>query len=330
MRNNKKKKKWISNILLVLKLGITGLSLFYIINKVYSDEQLNPVINSFSIFINFDWHIHLLIIIVFSMFLNWIIEAYKWKFLISKLEDISIGKSIKSVLIGLSIGIITPSRIGEFGGKIFSLEKADRKSAFLISILGSFSQLSATLFFGICGLIYYFINYIIIDNSLMLLLVSMLVILFVVLLWLFTNVSFFAKSIIKKKLFNKYSKYFAVLYKYKSKELIKVFLLSCFRFLIFTSQFYGLLYLFGVYINYFDAFMLISLSYLVLTLVPTIALADIGVRGTVSLFFLGLLSTNSSGILSASFLLWFINLALPAITGAFFVYQLKLIKEKRS
>jgi len=63
--------------------------------------------------------------------------------------------------------------------------------------------------------------------------------------------------------------------------------------------------------------------FLIQTLVPSIALIEIGVRTNVALFVLGLISSNAIGILSASLLLWMINLMLPAIVGAFLLFQIK-------
>lgn len=58
-----------------------------------------------------------------------------------------------------------------------------------------------------------------------------------------------------------------------------------------------------------------------MAVIPTLALTEIGVRGSVALFFLGLVSTNSIGIVTATFTLWIINLALPALIGSFFVFS---------
>jgi hypothetical protein len=57
--------------------------------------------------------------------------------------------------------------------------------------------------------------------------------------------------------------------------------------------------------------------YLAMAVIPTFALTEIGVRGSTAIFFIGLFSTNISGILSASIFLWIINLAVPAIIGSF-------------
>ena len=67
---------------------------------------------------------------------------------------------------------------------------------------------------------------------------------------------------------------------------------------------------------------------LTMTIIPTIALTELGVRGSVALYFIGLISSNDIGIVTASFTLWFINLAIPAIIGSAFVLRMNIFKSR--
>ncbi|MDP7197522.1 MAG: hypothetical protein QF864_15220, partial [SAR202 cluster bacterium] len=113
---------------------------------------------------------------------------------------------------------------------------------------------------------------------------------------------------------------------YNSQELAIVFILSIFRYAVFTTQFFILLKLFTVDITYFDAIILTMVMLFVISVIPTIAITEIGVRGSVSIFLFGLISTNSAGVLSATFVMWVINLLLPAIIGTIFVFTLKFFR----
>ncbi|MEI7594665.1 MAG: lysylphosphatidylglycerol synthase domain-containing protein [Bacteroidota bacterium] len=318
----------LKKFLFVVKIVITIVSIIYIIRKIISENIIHNIFYNIQLIKEDHFKLGIIFFVFTAMIVNWLVEAYKWKFLISKLEHISLGKSLKSVLIGLSIGIVTPSRIGEFSGKVFILDKADRKSAFIISMISSFSQFFATIFFGFFGLIYFVHRFKIIDNQFVIvLLVSMTIILFL-LIFLIYNISYFENRTINNTLMKRGVKYFQIFFSFKTKEVFRALFLSCIRFVIFTTQFWALFFLFDISLNFTEAFLLISLSYLILTIVPTIALADIGIRGTIVLYFIGFISANQSGILSASILLWFINLAFPAFIGAFFIYQLKLFRNK--
>ena len=88
------------------------------------------------------------------MFVNWFLEALKWRFLISKIEKVSILRSLRAVFSGITVSAFTPNRIGEYGGRIFCLEKADRIKGALITVIGSMAQLITTIIFGLIGLLY--------------------------------------------------------------------------------------------------------------------------------------------------------------------------------
>ena len=112
-------------------------------------------------------------------------------------------------------------------------------------------------------------------------------------------------------------------------------LLSLLRYLVFSLQFYLLLKAFDLNLPYLKAMMLIGLVYLLVTIIPTIALSELGVRGSVSLFVfaiylepLGNWSDQAAlAVASASTILWLINLAFPALLGVLFVYSLRFFRK---
>ena len=128
----------------------------------------------------------------------------------------------------------------------------------------------------------------------------------------------------------------SILASYSGKELAKVLLLSLARYFVFTSQFYLLLILFHVQLPFVTGFVLISAVYYTMAVIPTVALTELGVRGSVSLFFIGLYFDKAGqlcepvkiGILSSSVILWIINLIIPAIIGSFFVLKLRFFDKK--
>lgn len=66
---------------------------------------------------------YLLVVVILLVPANWSLEALKWKYAISKLENISFWKAIKGVLTGLTVSTVSPNRVGEFFGRLFYLEK---------------------------------------------------------------------------------------------------------------------------------------------------------------------------------------------------------------
>jgi hypothetical protein len=68
--------------------------------------------------------------------------------------------------------------------------------------------------------------------------------------------------------------------------------------------------------------------FLALAVVPTIALAELGVRGKISIFLFGAFSTNTLGIVFTASAIWLINLVLPALAGSLFVLGIKFFRNK--
>jgi len=316
----------------ILKITIVGFALYFLYHQLSSksaSEDFNLTFIKQTILDNK----HIILLVVLMMFLNWFLEATKWRFLIRKIEKVSIFTSLRAVFSGITVSVFTPNRVGEYGGRVFCLEKADRIQGVLITVLGSMAQLLTTIFFGSIGILF-LNNYIPelqelyqeIDFAYPIMF-FMLLLLNILLLLLFHNISVISNLMDKFSWLSKYKKYKEVFTYYNAQELVVVFILSVFRYAVFTTQFFILLKLFTVEITYFDSIILTMVMLFVISVIPTIAITEIGVRGSVSLFLFGLISTNSVGVLSATFVMWVINLLLPAIIGTIFVFTLKFFRK---
>ena len=110
--------------------------------------------------------------------------------------------------------------------------------------------------------------------------------------------------------------------------LLRTMSLSFVRYIIFVFQYILLLQLFGVETVVWHSFWLISVLYLILAITPTIALAEAGIRGQVSLLLFTLVSDNKFGIVGAATAIWFINLVVPALIGSLLFVSLKIFSDK--
>ncbi len=307
-------------ISLLIKTVILIFSFYYIWQKISTANNTA----GFSAFLQSPNKSYLYITCLL-MFLNWGLEALKWKLLIAKFEKISFLKSLSSIFSGITISIFTPNRVGEFAGRIFYLEKADKLQATIASMIGSFIQLLITIIAG--GLAYYILQnkyedffqteQFISTNALILL---------VVLFFLFIGLLLFV-YLKRNKQFIKYRKYIEVLSVYSSTELLTIAALSIVRYSVFSIQYYLVLRLFGINAGPVIFFSLIALTFFVTSVIPTFALTEIAVRGATAVYFFGPLYPDTSAIIAASLLLWIINLAIPALVGGFSIWKLKFFKE---
>lgn len=116
-----------------------------------------------------------------------------------------------------------------------------------------------------------------------------------------------------------------------------VLILSILRFSIYCIQYYMLIHLFGLHLNFMDGFFLIVLIYFAITIVPQFAIAEIATRGALALIvfdiFIGWnisFAGNAEGaLLMASTALWFINLFVPAMTGLLMLPDINKISLKK-
>ncbi len=268
------------------------------------------------------------------MFVNWGIEAAKWKRLISPLERFSFFRSLKSVLAGCSITMLTPNRIGEYGGRIMYVAEEHRLKAISLTILGSISQLTVTMFMGTAGLIVLkgfpesgkFLSSLpwFLDN--VVLYVSLIVT--VILLLLYFKVHFFLQLLGRIRFLKGVMKYIDVVDIFSGKQLLRILFLSFFRYMIFILQYVLLLQVMGVNIAFVLCFWVLTIFYLTMALLPTAGFIELPVRATASVKLLSVYSSNILGIQAATFGIWLINLVIPAIIGSLLIFGIKIMKER--
>jgi hypothetical protein len=258
--------------------------------------------------------------------LNWFIESLKWKLLIDRIQLINYTKSFKAVIAGITVGIATPNRIGEIGGRILFIDKEKRNYGIIATWIGSFSQFITTITIGIIGVIlilFFYPNLINSSELINKLTLTLLLVFLISIIWLFFNINKLKPLLLKIPFLKAKINQLHSLSDTPNSILLKLLFLSLVRFSIFSFQYFLLLLFFNVEISIFNSFISVSLVYLFTTLVPTTTLAELGVRSSLAIFFIGFFSQNIPGIVLSSFTLWIINLAIPAIIGSVFLIRNK-------
>jgi len=333
MSVNNNRKKILKLLAILIKLAIVAVAFWFIYKQIFVKEENVSIRQGLLDFINLPIDYRWLTLALLLMPLNWSLEAVKWKILVQRLEAVTFMKSLKAIFSGVTVSVFTPNRVGEYGGRVFHLVKANIIKVTLLTLVGSFAQLLVTIVTGLIALAFFLPAYKsapeYFGNAQYVLLYGLGALLIIFLNYLFLNSAVLSSLVLRMKFLGKYRGYGKIFRLHQAKDLLKVLLLSYGRYAVFTLQFYLLLRVFDVNISFFPALMMISMSYLVMTIIPTIAITDFGVRGSVSLYFFGLLSANEPGILSASFVLWLINLALPAFIGTFFVFNLNFFRQDK-
>lgn len=320
-----------------LRIVIAILAGWFIYKQLADPQNFAAFFDSFESRWNHADFILLVILSLLLMPVNWGVEAYKWKLLINYAERVSFKQALMSVFSGITMSLFTPNRVGDFLGRLLTLKHTHPLKGAFLTITGSISQLMTTLLMGMLALCFFLPIYYNLDDNrylvmyLLILITVLSVSGFMIMIYLkVSRVARLTTSFVKPG-WEKIRGYLRVMRRLKRSLLMKVLMLSLLRYMIFSTQFYLLLIAFGLSIPWFHAFILISMTYFTMTAIPTIALVDLGIRGSVSLYFLGLYFTGQPGsavsILAASTAVWIINLAIPSIFGLLFIHRLKLIRK---
>ncbi|MDX9847880.1 MAG: lysylphosphatidylglycerol synthase domain-containing protein [Tenuifilaceae bacterium] len=248
--------------------------------------------------------------------LNWLVETQKWRIVIRRIYQPSFSEALKVVLYGAGIGLFTPNRMGDPVGRVAMLNPEFRTRGAAMAIVCSMSQQLATILFGLIGLVAWygidFYSEISIKSITMgmLVLASLALTLFVI--FRFKRIATWVQS---KKLFSSLLKNESLIIKIDRLQILKIVLLSIFRYTIFSSQLVLLLIFFGFTGNASELYPAIFISYLLASVIPSISVAELGFRVGFGLHFIGAIWPNAMGIATASIVLWIINVGLPGLIG---------------
>lgn len=310
---------------LLLKLLVFGLTSFYLYQAVQGrSDWVNLLKDQTG---SATW---LFVSLAFILILaNWGLEAWKWWYLARKIETVSFVRAFRSVMVGLTLGFITPNRVGDYAGRILELKSKKRLHAIGAIFLGRFAQLVVTVVMGSLGGFYLFWHFYMPEFFW----IKVSLGLFVALVNFFGLLLFFRASLILALLasfrpFRRFIPFLKVLAQYSFSELGFTLLLAGARYAVFCLQFGLLLKAFGVSVPLVANVSCITSTFLLKSIVPSLsALTDIGMREISAMHFFSMFGQPELNVLSASLSLWFMNIVFPSAVGLIFVARLKLKKE---
>lgn len=271
----------------------------------------------------------LFFLIIFMLF-NWGIEAAKWQLLVKPIQRQSFWKALYTVLSGISIAIITPARLGEFAGRIVHLSPQLRFQGFVSSVTGSISQLSVTLLGGISAfplLVYRYTDFMNQYPAFIFYLLCFICLLSCSLILLFYfGLPIIEKRLLKYKLFKKALHKLDVMKHFNTKTLFVVLLYSLIRYIIFTTQYFLMFKALNLPVELSDFWVLMSTVFLVSSFIPSFSLGEVLTRGSVLVWVFALIQLPAEKLLVISFIIWLVNLALPALVGYIFFMRARIFQ----
>lgn len=259
---------------------------------------------------------------------NWGLEALKWWILLQRVEQTSFAEALRGVLAGAALGFALPAQLGDTAGRVLSLRTSQRGSAIGASLVSGGMQFYVALVFGTVAWAHHLSVTPVRNNGAGQWLLGVLSVL---------SVGGIAFGLVRRQLITwlttrrqltRFAAYWNVAGLYADQELALALLVAALRYGVFAGQFYLAMRLVGITMQPAIAASGIGLVFLVKTITPAFnLLSDLGVREAASLWVFGPLSLPAPVLITATLLLWAVNILSPVLAGLFWVWKLKLTAE---
>lgn len=292
-------------LVFIVKLLIVTAAFYFIWKQLTENEKLDW--QNFLVLFEQNKSVGGILFLLSFSFLNRFLEILKWKNLVSFIRPITTGEASKQVLGALTAGIFTPNGIGEYAGKALFFEAPLRKKVIFLNLICNGIQMILSVLFGLLGLLF-------LGFGSWVLIVLGIALFFVLGSLLLKNITIKGYSI--RKLIEKINKIPKQLHR-------KNILLATFRYLTFSHQYYFLFLAFNVDLPYLTLIAAIAATYFLASSLPSFQFLDFAVKGSVAVYFFGILGVNEWIVVFISFVMWLLNVAIPVAIGSYFVLNFK-------
>lgn len=333
---NKQIKKIVN---LTLKITISLGSIAYLgyllgIEKVGLFEQVSTYFSETNI------TVFPLFIVFALMFVNWGAEIFKWRLLANYMMPVSYSLAAKSTLAGVAASVFTPFRVGSYFGKAAMFPHRFRGKGLILQLFNAMAMFIVNFFFGL-----FFIGFlgsyadepVFGINSNVLSSFGFFSAGIVLVFWfLFVNVKILMTTFDRWRFTFHWRRYFDLVNDSRYKQLsITLVLASVVRYLAITYQYVLAYEVFGVGLEGWQTFVAAGTLFFIIQFLPVFNAVELGVTRTAILSLIlttfGLIPELTPqitlSITLASFFIWVVNLAIPALMGSVFLSQVKVFKE---
>lgn len=273
----------------------------------------------------FTWQkLPLLLLIVALMPLNWFLETKKWVALLQPLSAVPMGRALRVVLIGLAGSLFTPNRIGEYGGRLLLLPKAQRHQALYATLLGAFSQWLVLIGLGAwawTGVLWS--GWLAASPALRWSATGIALFGTAALLALYSQSKALLRWVARRPRWQRWTQGVAdtPFERYTPASMLQALSYAGVRSLTYSLQYVGLLLFFGYDVPFLLMLLGVLLVYGIQTGLPLPPSTGLLARGNVALLIFGWLQPTAMplSILAATFGLWLLNVVLPALLGGWYM-----------
>lgn len=268
---------------------------------------------------------YLVIVIVFLLsFLNLFLQFKKWKLVTYYQLNIDNDRDvIHSLFYGISAGVITPMKAGEFVARSIPFKN---KSVVEVSIATLIDKTIPLIIILVAGSILS-VNYLLsmkIVSALYIVIIIAIVLLPVLIVSIAHNNNKSVVKRIKRKLkeinwINKIVQNFEVIKLLRGTYLVRLIVLSILFHLTFTTQMAILLIAFSHNYDFLLFLYIANLIVFVQIIIPPVAFGELGIREGAAVYFVQSFGMDPSVGFNAAFLLFIFNFIMPSFYGMYFL-----------
>lgn len=265
---------------------------------------------------------------------NWGAEALKWRWLLRHVCPIPFGRACRSVLAGVALSVATPNRIGEYGARILYIPEGHRLQAVSLSMMGGLVQLLVTLTAGMAAFLLpgSRLGEALTEAGLtegLRTLVTLSTAAFIILcVLLILRIEGVLRLVSHWRLARRVTVHLTALPLAGRRQWVAVCGLSALRYAVFIVQYLLMLQAMQVEVGWADGARAVAIFFFLMSVLPSIALLELGMRWQYSLLVFGAFSSDILGICAASTGIWLVNLALPALAGTLLMLGIRLHRER--
>ena len=263
--------------------------------------------------------------------LNWLLEALKWRSFFPGALRPSLARAFRAVVAGLTAALVTPHRMGEYFGRIWTLAPSQRVPGLAAGALSSLCNQIAIGLAGVVGV--WGMTRGVWDPWADLRTV-----------WAIASVALFGLILLYLRLPQILPRLLKFIARHKlAPAIVKVLQktdppapsrlhaglgLAALRYAVYAGQLTAIVWFFHIPESAIQLLLAIFSLFFAQTLLPLPALAGLAMRGALSLKLLGACGVPPCACIASTYLLWILNLFLPALVGTFFLFFVKIEKSE--
>jgi uncharacterized membrane protein YbhN (UPF0104 family) len=301
---------------ILLKLLLAGGSLTYLIHHIAFDQVYSTMTLADPFWIG---------IACLLLPANLALEAWKWHTLLSRTlpHPPRFSEAFGSMMSGYALGLFTPARVGDYAGRAFYLKHANKWELAALTLTDRLIALVCYVVLGLAALIYFLYSQALVPAwaGPWMLFGGVLGGSVVLYLTLHPRIVYNALNVIFP--FERIHHVLRFLKRLTTQDVYLLLAQSTIRYVLFSTQYLVLIWAFVPSAPIFEMYVGITLVFFAKTVIPSVTLMDLGIREGASVYFLGALGIGAAAAFDAAFLLFCVNLVLPAFIGIPFLMRLR-------